>query len=52
MASAAVSLPMVPLDDKSQAQSGRVYLSGIQALIRLPMMLSLGAPPALPPPTH
>ena len=28
----------VTLDDKYTADSGRVYLSGIQALVRLPMM--------------
>ena len=31
----------VSLDDKYQAQSGRIYLSGIQALVRLPLLQRL-----------
>ena len=31
-------LASVTLDDKYTADSGRVYLSGVQALVRLPMM--------------
>ena len=30
--------PMLGLDDKYTRESGRIYLSGIQALVRLPMM--------------
>ena len=33
-----MALPAVSLDDKYALESGRVYLSGIQALVRLPMM--------------
>ena len=38
MALAAVSLAQVSLDDKYARESGRIYLSGIQALVRLPLM--------------
>ena len=30
--------PMVSLDDKYTMESGRVFLTGIQALVRLPLM--------------
>ena len=33
-----MELARVTLDDKYTLQSGRIYLSGIQALVRLPMM--------------
>ena len=33
-----MALAAVSLDDKYELESGRVYLSGIQALVRLPMM--------------
>jgi len=33
--------PEVTLDDKYVAVNGRIYLSGIQALVRLPMMQRL-----------
>jgi hypothetical protein len=33
-----VDLAAVTLQDKYVLQSGRIYLSGIQALVRLPMM--------------
>jgi indolepyruvate ferredoxin oxidoreductase len=33
-----MALAAVSLDDKYEAQSGRVFLTGVQALIRLPMM--------------
>jgi indolepyruvate ferredoxin oxidoreductase len=33
-----VDLAQVSLDDKYTLQSGRIYLSGIQALVRLPLM--------------
>ena len=33
-----MTLARVSLDDKYTLQSGRIYLSGIQALVRLPMM--------------
>ena len=33
-----MALADVTLDDKYTAQSGRVYLSGVQALVRLPML--------------
>jgi indolepyruvate ferredoxin oxidoreductase len=36
-----VQLAQVGLDDKYTLQSGRIYLSGIQALVRLPMMQRL-----------
>ncbi|HUN50509.1 MAG TPA: hypothetical protein VMU42_05310, partial [Candidatus Sulfotelmatobacter sp.] len=31
-------MAQVTLDDKYSLESGRVYLTGIQALVRLPMM--------------
>ena len=33
-----VELARVSLEDKYTLQSGRIYLSGIQALVRLPLM--------------
>ncbi len=36
-----MQLAQVGLDDKYTLQSGRIYLSGIQALVRLPMMQRL-----------
>ena len=33
-----MSLAAVTLDDKYTLQSGRVFLTGTQALVRLPMM--------------
>ncbi len=33
-----MTLATVSLDDKYALESGRVYLSGVQALVRLPMM--------------
>src|SRR5205814_9399007 len=33
-----MTLMQVGLDDKYRLESGRIYLSGIQALVRLPMM--------------
>jgi indolepyruvate ferredoxin oxidoreductase len=33
-----MSLPSVTLDDKYTLRSGRIYLSGVQALVRLPIM--------------
>src|SRR5271168_1368584 len=38
MGDALVVLAQVSLEDKYTLQSGRIYLSGIQALVRLPMM--------------
>jgi indolepyruvate ferredoxin oxidoreductase len=38
---AALTLSPVSLDDKYLAQSGRIYLSGIQALVRLPLLQRL-----------
>ena len=37
----AVPLCRVSLDDKYQARTGRIYLSGIQALVRLPLVQRL-----------
>ena len=37
----ASTLASVGLDDKYTAKSGKIYLSGIQALVRLPMMQRL-----------
>ena len=37
----AMSLENVSLDDKYLAQTGRIYLSGIQALVRLPLVQRL-----------
>lgn len=34
----AIRRPDVTLDDKYSKVDGRIYLSGIQALVRLPMM--------------
>lgn len=33
-----MTLPTVTLDDKYTVESGRIYLTGIQALVRLPLM--------------
>src|SRR5437763_13726295 len=33
-----MTLPAVSLDDKYTLRSGRIYLSGVQALVRLPIM--------------
>ena len=33
-----MTLPAVTLDDKYTLRSGRIYLSGVQALVRLPIM--------------
>src|SRR3954466_15653080 len=33
-----MTLPAVKLDDKYTLESGRVFLTGVQALVRLPMM--------------
>jgi indolepyruvate ferredoxin oxidoreductase len=33
-----VALAEVSLDDKYTRESGRIYLTGIQALVRLPML--------------
>jgi hypothetical protein len=33
-----MTLPAVKLDDKYTLESGRVFLTGTQALVRLPMM--------------
>ena len=33
-----MALAAVSLDDKYALESGRIYLSGVQALVRLPMM--------------
>src|SRR2546430_17358131 len=33
-----MTLPAVTLDDKYTRRSGRIYLSGVQALVRLPIM--------------
>src|SRR5579864_7915668 len=33
-----MTLAAVTLDDKYSLETGRIYLSGIQALVRLPMM--------------
>ena len=38
-----MSLAAVSLDDKYTLDSGRVFLSGTQALVRLPMMQRLRA---------
>ena len=38
---AAASRPAVTLEDKYSATEGRIYLSGIQALVRLPLMQRL-----------
>src|SRR3546814_16977187 len=38
MATMLAALADVTLDDKYTLEAGRVYMSGIQALIRLPMM--------------
>ncbi len=38
MTSASVSLANVSLDDKYALESGRIFLTGIQALVRLPML--------------
>src|SRR5258708_14494842 len=33
-----MTLMPIPLDDKSEVETGRVFLTGIQALVRLPLM--------------
>ena len=38
MGDSLVDLARVSLEDKYTLQSGRIYLSGIQALVRLPLM--------------